>query len=159
MEGEKQAGRNAGTGEPLTVGKPAAATTLKFQAPDAYPRSPVSWLEAQVALARRGYSCGSIDGVFGTQTAWAWHAFQAEEGLAETNWLDERTCSALQLDSAATAKVTVTVADLARLQPLSTTWLGKSEQSALDYETLLELVAERARALSLIHIPEPTRPY
>ncbi|MBK8477871.1 MAG: murein L,D-transpeptidase [Opitutaceae bacterium] len=146
MEGEKQAGRNAGTGEPLTVGKPAAATTLKFQAPDAYPRSPVSWLEAQVALARRGYSCGSIDGVFGTQTAWAWHAFQAEEGLAETSWLDERTCSALQLESAATAKVTVTVADLARLQPLSTTWLGKSEQSALDYETLLELVAERARA-------------
>lgn len=143
---EKSGGRSVGFVPPLTTDKSAAATTVKFQAPDAYPRSPVSWLEAQVSLARRGYSCGSIDGVFGTQTAWAWHAFQAEEGLAETNWLDERTCAALQLDFAATAKVVITAADLARLQPLSTTWLGKSEQSTLDYETLLELVAERARA-------------
>ncbi len=130
----------------VAAAKPAPSVAVKFQAPNTYPRQPGSWLDAQVALARRGYSCGSIDGVFGTQTAWAWHAFQSEEGLAETNCLDEQTCVALPLDAAPTARVTVTAADLARLQPLSTTWLGKSEQSALDYETLLELVAERARA-------------
>src|SRR5206468_2244681 len=31
-------------------------------------------------------------------------------------------------------------------QPVSQTWLGKSQQSALDYETILELVAEKGRA-------------
>ena len=41
---------------------------------------------------------------------------------------------------------TVTTNDLARLQPLGKTWLAKSQQSALDYETLLELVAERAHS-------------
>ena len=37
-------------------------------------------------------------------------------------------------------------ADLARLLPLASTWLGKSEQPRLDYESLLELVAERHHA-------------
>jgi lipoprotein-anchoring transpeptidase ErfK/SrfK len=119
---------------------------VRFQAPDVYPRSPVNWLEAQIALARRGFSSGSIDGVGGLQTETAWHAFQAQEGLAETNWLDESTCAALQLNAPPTCRYTVTSADLARLQPLSSTWLGKSEQTALDYETLLELVGERFRA-------------
>ena len=135
----------AGGSAAVLPDQPASVPTVKFQAPDVYPRPPASWQEAQVALSRRGYSCGSIDGVFGTQTAWAWHAFQAEEGLPETNWLDAQTCAALTLDFPSITRVIVTAADLARLQPLSTTWLGKSEQTALDYETLLELVAERAR--------------
>ncbi len=136
------------TVKPAPKPAPAAdtATTVRFQAPDTYPRSPASWLEAQVALARRGYSCGSIDGVGGAQTVAAWHAFQTQEGLAETAWLDGATCAALPLDEPATTRYTVTAADLARLQPLSPTWLGKSEQSALDHETILELVAERTRA-------------
>jgi lipoprotein-anchoring transpeptidase ErfK/SrfK len=40
----------------------------------------------------------------------------------------------------------VTSNDLARLQPVSPTWLGKSQQDRLDYETLLELVAELSHA-------------
>ena len=131
---------------------PAAAASLpaepvvKFAAPDVYPRPPASWLEAQVALARRGFSCGPIDGVGGTQTLAAWQAFQAQEGLPETRWLDPRTCAALPLAEPATTKYTVSAPDLARLQPLSPTWLGKSEQTALEFETVLELVAERHRA-------------
>ena len=132
----------AATRAPETV----PAVELNFQAPAAFPRSPNSWLEAQVALARRGFSCGSIDGVGGAQTVAAWQAFQAQEGLPETRWLDPRTCAALTLDGPATTKLTVTAADLDRLQPLSTSWLGKSEQTALEHETLLELVAERTRA-------------
>jgi lipoprotein-anchoring transpeptidase ErfK/SrfK len=123
----------------------AADAMVRFEVPDAYPRSPTSWFEAQVALARRGFSCGSIDGVGGEQSVAAWHAFQSQQGLAETNWLDGRTCAALPLDGPPTTKYAVTAADLARLQPLSTTWLGKSQQSVLDFETLLELVAEKFR--------------
>ena len=119
---------------------------MRFAPPDVYPRAPATWFEAQVALARAGFSCGSIDGVGGAQTVAAWQAFQAQAGLAETSWLDPRTCEALPLEEPPTTKYTVTTADLARLQPLSPTWLGKSEQTALDFETLLELVAERSRA-------------
>src|SRR5208283_4095347 len=37
----------------------------------------------------------------------------------------------------------VAASDLARLQPLGKTWLAKSQQTALDFETELELVAEK----------------
>lgn len=40
----------------------------------------------------------------------------------------------------------VAFADVARLRPLASTWLGKSEQGPLEYETLLELIAERSHA-------------
>jgi lipoprotein-anchoring transpeptidase ErfK/SrfK len=40
----------------------------------------------------------------------------------------------------------LTEADLASLQPLAKTWLGKSQQTALGHETALELVAEHTHA-------------
>ena len=50
------------------------------------------------------------------------------------------------LDAPFLADYVVTSNDLARLQPLSKTWLGKSEQSALDYENILQLVGETAHS-------------
>ena len=44
----------------------------------------------------------------------------------------------------------VTTNDLTRLQPLGKTWLAKSGQTALDYETILELIAEKAHAHPLL---------
>ena len=44
------------------------------------------------------------------------------------------------------APTAVSAADLARLQPLSPTWLGKSQQTALEYQTALEVVADRRHA-------------
>jgi lipoprotein-anchoring transpeptidase ErfK/SrfK len=52
----------------------------------------------------------------------------------------------LLLESPALTSYTITSNDLARLQPLSKTWLGKSQQSALEFETALELVAEKSHA-------------
>ena len=40
----------------------------------------------------------------------------------------------------------VTSNDLARLLPVGKTWLSKSQQDRLDYETILELVAEKSQA-------------
>jgi len=91
-------------------------------------------------------SSGSIDGVMGSQTRAALAAFQRANTLAITGELDAPTRVALALDSEPLTTYTVTSNDLARLQPLSKTWLGKSQQSALDYETVLELVAERGHA-------------
>ncbi len=68
------------------------------------------------------------------------------ENLPETSRLDTNTRPQLTLDAPILTTYIVTSNDLARLQPLGKTWLAKSEQSALDYETVLELVAEKGHA-------------
>ena len=112
----------------------------------AFPRLPQNLFEVQLALARAGISSGSFDGVMGSQTRGAIRAFQLREGLAETGTADAETKSRLLLVAPPLTNYVVSSNDLARLQPLTTTWLGKSQQSALDYENILELVAERGHA-------------
>ncbi len=103
-------------------------------------------LEAQIALARQGISCGSLDGATGYQTRAALRAFQTRQGLPPTGQLDEATRWRLTLDSPPLTYYSVTSNDHARLLPLASTWLGKSRQSRLDFATLLELVSEKHRA-------------
>ncbi len=64
-----------------------------------------------------------------------------------TGSLDESTLARLVPDSGGSiyTDYVVTSEDLERLLPLSRTWLGKSEQARLDYESILELVGERTR--------------
>ena len=114
--------------------------------PGILPRPARDVFEAQLVLARHGLSPGSLDGVMGPQTRAAILAFQRKIGLAETLELDADTRSRLLLETPPLTTYTVTSNDLARLQPLSKTWLGKSQQTALEYETILELVAERGHA-------------
>ena len=110
------------------------------------PRAPDSILEAQVELHRRGFSCGSIDGVPGAQTAAALRAFQRAAGIRETGQLDATTRELLRLQVPALDQHVITPEDLADLRPVPTTWLGKSEQSSLAHATALERIAERYRA-------------
>src|SRR6185295_8351913 len=49
---------------------------------EAYPRAAKTWVEAQVELARRGFSGGAIDGIRGPQSTAALQAFQQREGIA-----------------------------------------------------------------------------
>ena len=56
----------------------------------------------------------------------------------------------LTLDAPLLTNYVVTTNDLARLQPLGKTWLAKSQQTALEYETILELVAEKAHSHPLL---------
>ena len=121
--------------EPAEADSPALAPT------------PVtSWLEAQIALARAGFSSGPIDGVGGPQSAAALRAFQESHDLPATGALDATTRARLALTSAALTQLVLSPEDLTRLQPLAPTRVGKSQQTALDYETVLELVAERTHA-------------
>lgn len=101
-------------------------------------------LEAQVVLARLGISPGSIDGSGGYQTRTALRAFQSRERLPVTGELDAATRERLVLRQPLFKRWRVTEADLARLHPVSRTWLGKSRQGALEFESLLEMLAERA---------------
>jgi len=111
-----------------------------------YPRPVQTVLEMQVALARLAISPGSIDGQLGAQTRSALRAFQKKEHLAITGEFDQATREKLLLTQPPFTTYLVSSNDLARLQPLSPTWLGKSQQSALDYETVLELLAEKAKS-------------
>jgi lipoprotein-anchoring transpeptidase ErfK/SrfK len=120
------------------------------QSPVDFPRPVLDVLEAQVALARRGISPGSIDGAIGSQTRAAISVFQEIENLPVTGRLDTNTRPQLTLDAPILTNYAVTTNDLARLQPLGKTWLEKSQQSALDYETELELVAEKAHSHPLL---------
>lgn len=106
----------------------------------------VAVLTAQIALDCFGISPGSIDGVLGSQTRAAIRAFQSREGLPPTGQLDEMTSAALALTSPKLASYQIESNDLARLCPLASTWYGKSQQGRLDYETLIEYVAERSHS-------------
>jgi len=130
--------------EAATESEPAKADSPELPAFE--PQPVRDWLEAQVELSRRGFSCGSIDGLRGSQTAAALRAFQRNEGLEETGELDQPTRAALLLTAPALTQHTFGAEELAQIQPVADTWLGKSEQSILYYSTPLELVAEHYRA-------------
>lgn len=115
-----------------------------------FPRPVRDVFEAQVALARRAISPGSIDAAIGSQTRAAIVAFQRSQKLFETASLDTNTRPLLTLDAPVLTTYVVTTNDLARLQPLGKTWLAKSQQTALDFETILELVAEKAHSHPLL---------
>ncbi len=126
--------------------RPASKSAALPVRPDTFPRPVQNVFEAQLALARQSISPGSIDGVLGPQTRPAIRAFQQKANLPLTAALDDATTGLLILAAPPCATYIVTSNDLARLQPLNPTWLGKSQQTALDYETILELVSEKGQA-------------
>lgn len=120
---------------------PPAAETPSWEL-----RPVASWLEAQIELHRRGFSCGSVDGIRGPQTVAAMLAFQRAAYLPETGELDVATRESLLLTAPALTEHILSATELASLQPLPDTWLGKSERDSLGYATALELVGELYRA-------------
>ena len=133
-----------------TPQKSNTVSTIASVAGPEFPRSAKNLFEAQVALARLAISPGSIDGAIGSQTRAAIAVFQQLKNLTLTHSFDTNTESLLQLDAPLLADYEVTSNDLASLQPLGKTWLAKSEQSALAYETILQLVAEKAHSNPLL---------
>ena len=110
------------------------------------PRPAQNVFESQLALARTGISPGSLDGVPGPKTHLALIAFQLKQALPVTGAMDPTTKSRLLLATPPFTNYTVTADDLARLRPLGKSWLEKSQQDRLDYESILELVAEKAQS-------------
>jgi lipoprotein-anchoring transpeptidase ErfK/SrfK len=103
-------------------------------------------LVAQVALGRAAISPGSLDGVMGAQTRAALRVFQQKQGLPATGVLDEATQARLVLDAPIYTNYLVTPEDLAALRPLGKTWLAKSQQDCLAFESIVELVAEKSHS-------------
>jgi lipoprotein-anchoring transpeptidase ErfK/SrfK len=127
-----------------------AQATITSAATNDFPRSPRGALELQIALARRAFSPGSIDGALGHQSRQALASFQRSQNLPDSGVLDTNTRSLLTLDAPIFTTYMVTSNDLAQLQPLGKTWLEKSEQTSMAYETELELVGEKAHSNPLL---------
>ncbi len=123
---------------PVTQPLPTTAVSRPAAIPTA------STLALQIALVRQGISPGSIDGVAGGQTRSALLAFQRKKGLTPSGSLNDETKEALDMTSPDTTEYTITSNDLARLLPVPKTWLEKSQLPRLDFETIAELLGEKA---------------
>lgn len=131
---------------PATNPPPAAPPPLSVELEVIPQRPPTNILEAQIALAAQGISAGPIDGVGGTQTAWALRAFQFQRGLEETGRLDPDTQQELKLVRPLFRTLTVTAADLAEIRRVPVGWLDKSRAGYLGFSSVLEMAAERSHA-------------
>ena len=131
-----------------TIKQPTPAVAApRLRTPDATSpatRPVETVLEAQIALARQGISPGSIDGASGSQTRSALIAFQKKNGIVQSGLLDGPTKQLLLIAQPVMTEYTVTREDLDRLMPLPKTWLGKSGETRLDFENILELLGEKA---------------
>lgn len=114
--------------------------------PSTVPPKFMEVMAAQILLDRQLISPGCIDGVIGRQTRQALATFQLEKGLPVTGLLDEKTKKALGSRDDLSTEHVITHEEIALLSPLPESWRGKSQAQSLQYETALELVAEKYHA-------------
>ena len=102
-------------------------------------------LRAQILLARAHFSCGEIDGKFGSNLQKAVGAFQEERKLPVTGAVDAATWKAIQGDVApALISYTVTAEDLKDpFVPIPATLKAQAKLSYLGYASALEEMAEK----------------
>ena len=144
---ESQVPRPETVGPAPATGAPPAMVPVPGTVPDTKLKLSTERLVAvQLALARRGISSGSIDGVAGAQTRAALRVFQKAEGLSPTGEPDSATLQRLGVGGSPYGTYTVTAEDLASLTSVPRSWLEKSRKGRLGYESVLELVAERSHA-------------
>ncbi len=120
-------------------------TTNQEEKPNTQPaiRTASTVLEAQIAMISAGISSGALDGSLGSQTRAAVRAFQFQQGLLPDGELNEPTKDRMYLSRPTFASYLVSSNDLSRLTKTGRTWIEKSAQETLDYESILELIAEK----------------
>jgi lipoprotein-anchoring transpeptidase ErfK/SrfK len=128
----------------LQPGLESGATTPPLT--NTAPRPVHGVFEMQLALDRLALSPGSLDGTSGSRTRNALRAFQEREKLKPSGELDAASRRRLLITEPIYTNQVVASNDLARRAPLGRTWMEKWHQQRLDYETLLELVAEKAHS-------------
>ncbi|MDG1301198.1 MAG: L,D-transpeptidase [Opitutae bacterium] len=101
--------------------------------------------ELQIALARAGFSPGSIDGASGAQTQAALLAYQTSQGLPRSGIFDPDTAQFLQIQEPVFTTRRLGTEDFAAIGPKPQSWRGRSELDRMHYNSLLEMVAEQAQ--------------
>jgi lipoprotein-anchoring transpeptidase ErfK/SrfK len=97
----------------------------------------------QVALERRHFSCGFIDGDQGMRTQRMLRAFQQSQNLPITGVLDAATRAAIGEPGEPFLNYTVTQADINAIMPKPATWRDKAKAARLGYNNIWELLAEK----------------
>jgi lipoprotein-anchoring transpeptidase ErfK/SrfK len=97
----------------------------------------------QVALERRHFSCGFIDGDQGMRTQRMLRAFQQSQRLPMTGVLDAATRAAIGEPGEPFLNYTVTQADIDSIMPKPQTWREKAKAKRLGYNDIWELLAEK----------------
>jgi len=105
-------------------------------------------VRAEILLARAHFSCGEIDGNFGTNLQKALVAFQQERQLPQTHRVDAATWAALNTDTAsALTDYTITSDDeKGPFAPIPQDLMAQAKLPALVYSSPLEELAERFHA-------------
>ncbi|HAQ58358.1 MAG TPA: hypothetical protein DCR32_04975, partial [Opitutae bacterium] len=101
--------------------------------------------ELQIALARVGFSPGSIDGASGTQTQAALLAYQTSHGLPRSGAFDADTAQLLQIQEPVFITRRLRTDDFAAIGRKPQDWRARGELGRMRYNSLLEMVAEQAQ--------------
>lgn len=101
-------------------------------------------VELQIALARTGFSPGSIDGSMGSQTRQALTAFQQSRDLPSTGEWTTSLNEHLRIEEPVYAYMELSSSALAKLIPAPASWRARGELEHLGYLSALEMVAEKS---------------
>ena len=118
-------------------------TDISDRAPSA--RAISGTAELQIALAREGFSPGSIDGASGSQTQAALLAYQINHGLPLTGVFEVDTAEVLQIEDPVFTTRQLGAEDFTAVAPKPQSWRARGELEQMRYNSLLEMVAEQTQ--------------
>lgn len=114
--------------------------------PEPPPRAIQTALELQIALARKGFSPGSIDGTVGSQTRQALAAYQRAHQLPQTAEWDSATQALLMIRDPVHAYIELRETDFGRIDTPPATWRERGLRNRMAYHSVLEMVAEKSQS-------------
>ncbi|WPJ96185.1 L,D-transpeptidase [Coraliomargarita algicola] len=126
----------------ISATKLAPTKTVHHSPEQPVGRPIVNTLELQMALARPGFSPGSIDGSIGTQTRQALSAYQLAHQLHPSGEFDHATQATLKITEPIYARVTLTASDFAAIDPPPVSWRERGNRTRMAYHSILEMLAE-----------------
>ncbi len=101
-------------------------------------------LMLQIFLDRHNFSCGVIDGVWGEGSRKAMRAWQASQGVRQSDWVDVDLYVRLAKMPEPLMRYTLTAEDEALVTgPMPSTWAERAQLRLMGYDTLGACVAER----------------
>lgn len=101
-------------------------------------------IELQIALARAGFSPGSIDGTSGPQTSQALLAYQLAHDLQPSGQFDAATQAALEIHDPVYQQIKLVADDFKGIDPPPASWKERGTRPRMAHHSILEMIAEQS---------------